>query len=109
MSHMFHHCRALTSIPAFDVSNVETFNYCFIGCSSLEEIHMTGMKVSFDISSSTKFTESALIEILNNLGTAIETNTKLIIGSTNLAKLTDEDGQNAISSATEKGWIISEK
>jgi surface protein len=106
---MFNGCKALTSIPAFDVSNVKYFYYCFAGCSSLEEIHMTGMKYNLDISFSTKFTESALIEILNNLGTAVETNTKLIIGSTNLAKLTDEDGQNAISSATEKGWIISEK
>ena len=59
------------------------------------------MKVNFNISSSTLFTREALVEILNNLATVTSTKT-LTMGSTNLAKLTDED--KAI--ATNKGWTL---
>ena len=62
---------------------------------------MTGMKVSFDISASTKFTEAALVEILNNLAT-VTTTTTLKMGATNLAKLTDADKKIA----TDKGWTL---
>lgn len=98
---MFHNCQNLTSIPQFDTSNVENMNDMFYGCRKLKEIHMTGMKVSFDISVSTKFTREALVEILNNIATVTSTK-KLTMGATNLAKLTDED--KAI--ATNKGWQL---
>ena len=84
-----------------DTSNVTNMSAMFSSCSSLTEIHMTGMKVSFDISASTKFTESALVEILNNLASVTSTQT-LTMGSTNLAKLTDDE--KAI--ATGKGWTL---
>ena len=73
----------------------------FYGCSNLETIHMHGMKVSFNISASTKFTREALVEILNNLAT-VTTSPTLTMGSTNLAKLTDADK----SIATGKGWKL---
>ena len=73
----------------------------FSNCSNLESIHMHGMKVSFDISASTRFTHEALVEILNNLAT-VTTSRTLTMGSTNLAKLTDAD--KAI--ATGKGWTL---
>lgn len=101
MNYMFYGCSSLTIIPALDTSNVTSLYQVFSHCSKLEEIHMTGMKVKFDISSSTKFTESALVEILNNLATVTSTQT-LTMGSTNLAKLTDEE--KAI--ATNKGWTL---
>ena len=101
MSYMFRSCSSLTSVPAFDTSNVTDMSYMFRSCSSLTEIHMTGMKVSFDISASTKFTESALVEILNNLASVTSTQT-LTMGATNLAKLTDDE--KAI--ATGKGWTL---
>lgn len=62
---------------------------------------MTGMKVSFSISASTKFTREALVEIIGNLATVTSTKT-LTMGSTNLAKLTDDD--KAV--ATGKGWTL---
>ena len=62
---------------------------------------MTGMKVSFDISASIEFERADLVTILNNLATVTTTQT-LTMGSTNLAKLTDED--KAI--ATNKGWTL---
>lgn len=101
MSYMFRECSFLTSIPQLDTSNVTNMSNMFRACSNLEEIHMTGMRVNFSISSSTKFTESALVEILNNLATVTSTQ-KLTMGSTNLAKLTDEE--KAI--ATNKGWTL---
>ena len=101
MSYMFDYCSSLTTIPQLDTSNVINMTYMFKNCSSLTTIHMTGMKVSFDISASTKFTRETLVEILNNLATVSSTRT-LTMGSTNLAKLTDEDKKIA----TDKGWTL---
>lgn len=101
MRNMFIYCKKLINIPKLDVSKVVTMQDMFNGCISLEEIHMTGMQVSFDIHYSTKFTREALLEILNNLATVTSTQT-LTMGSTNLAKLTDEDK----SIATNKGWTL---
>jgi surface protein len=97
----FKECVKLVSIPALNVSNVENFQNCFLGCTSLKSILMTGMKESFDISSSTRFEESDLVTILNNLATVTTTQT-LTMGATNLAKLSDE--QKKI--ATDKGWTL---
>ena len=101
MPSAFQGCKQLTIIPALDVSNVTNMNSIFSGCSSLKSILMTGMTVSFKISSSTKFEESDLVTILNNLATVTTTQT-LTMGATNLAKLTDEE--KAI--ATNKGWTL---
>ena len=98
---MFYDCTNLTSIPQFDTSNVISMSNMFFNCSKLKEIHMTGMKVSFDIHYSTLFTREALVEILNNLAT-VTSNPTLTMGSTNLAKLTEEE--KAI--ATNKGWTL---
>ena len=101
MNSMFYYCVKLTTIPSLDTSNVNSMSSMFYECSNLTEIHMTGMKVSFNIAASTQFTRDALVEILNNLATVTSTKT-LTMGSTNLAKLTDED--KAI--ATNKGWTL---
>ena len=101
MRNMFYDCPNLTSVPAMDTSNVTDMGSMFQYCSNIETIHMHGMKVSFNISASTKFTRDALVEILNNLAT-VTTSPTLTMGSTNLAKLTDAD--KAI--ATGKGWTL---
>lgn len=58
----------------------------------------------------TKLLEQSLINILNNLYD-IKTKgckpQKVVLGSTNLAKLTSEEGQTALSNAQAKGWTIS--
>ena len=103
MSSMFSECRSLTSIPAFDTSKVTQMGTIFYECRSLEEVHMFGMKVNFDISSSTKFTREALLEIINNCQDLTgQTSHKIQMGSTNLAKLTDEDKLIA----TNKNWTL---
>ena len=101
MQYMFYNCKSLNVVPKLDVSNVTTMVYMFYNCKNLAEIHMTGIKVAIDIHDSTKFTREALVEILNNLVTDTKTHT-LTMGSTNLAKLTDEDK----SIATNKGWTL---
>lgn len=101
MMSIFYDCISLTTIPQLDASKVTSMYNIFNGCSNLTEIHMIGMKEDFKISSSTKFTREALLEIINNLATVTTTKT-LTMGSTNLAKLTDED--KAI--ATNKGWTL---
>ena len=83
------------------MSNVNNMSGMFSNCTSLKSILMTRIKVSFDISASTKFEESDLVTILNNLETVTNTKT-LTMGSTNLAKLSDEE--KAI--ATNKGWTL---
>lgn len=91
----------LTTIPNLDVSSVTNMSGTFTDCVRLKTFLMYGMKVSFNISSSTQFEESDLVTILNNLATVTSTET-LTMGSTNLAKLTDEE--KAI--ATNKGWTL---
>ena len=102
MAEMFYGCTNLTTIPAFDASKVTWMLDMFSGCTNLTEIHMTGMTADLNISVSTKFTREALVEILNNLATLTNTQYTLTMGSTNLAKLTEED--KAI--ATNKGWAL---
>ena len=101
MSNMFYNCPSLTSVPLFDTSKVTSMNEMFYNCSSLETIHMINIGANLDISSSTKFTREALLEIIGNLKTVTRTR-KLTMGTTNLAKLTEED--KAI--ATNKGWTL---
>lgn len=65
---------------------------------------------SVDFNFCTKLLEQSLINILNNLYD-IKTKgckpQKVVLGSTNLAKLTSEEGQTALSNAQAKGWTIS--
>ena len=101
MSQMFWQCNNLQTIPAFDCSNVTNMNNIFASCSSLKSILMTNIGVSLNISASTLFDREDLVLILNNLKTVTTTKT-LTMGSTNLAKLTDEDKLIA----TNKGWTL---
>ena len=101
MSSMFESCSRLTNVPLFDTSNVTDMSSMLQNCSSLETIHMINIRTNLDISSSIKFTRQALLEIIGNLKTVTSTK-RLTMGSTNLAKLTDED--KAI--ATNKGWTL---
>ena len=64
---------------------------------------MYGMKVSFDLSNSTLLSESELVKILNNLSDLTNSSSQtLTLGTTLLAKLTDEE--KAI--ATNKNWTL---
>ena len=125
MQTMFNNCRNLTSLPELNTSNATDMSYMLGGCMKLTEIpafdcssctnlrafmlytydvtaiHLRNIKVSLSISDPKNLTRAAIVEVLNNLATVTSTQ-KLTMGSTNLAKLTDED--KAI--ATNKGWTL---
>ena len=102
MNSMLFDCSNLTTVPRFDTSKVTNMNSMLYYCNNLEEIHMININANLDISSSTKFTREALLEIIGNLKAQTSGNKTLTMGATNLAKLTDED--KAI--ATNKGWTL---
>ena len=85
-----------------NVYNCESFSFTFHQCSSLEEIHLKQFSHDFDITASTKFTTEALHEIINNLFDVAPFSRKLKMGSTNLAKLSEE----YVTIATNKGWTL---
>lgn len=97
----FLNCINLVEIGNFDLSEVTSLNMAFGNCSNLKHIHFKNIPVSFDISASTKFEESDLVEIISNLK-SVSTPQTLTMGSANLAKLT----QDQILVATGKGWTL---
>ena len=101
-SQMFYGCSSLVNVPIYDLTSVTDTSYMFSYCSNLETIHMININTNLDIHASTKFTREALLEIIGNLKAQTSGSKKLTMGSTNLAKLTDED--KAI--ATNKGWTL---
>jgi surface protein len=93
----------VTEVPAYDMSKGTNFSSCFYGLYNVTAIHAFGFKASFSIDSCTKMDETALMEVLSNLGTLDTGKTAtLTLGSTLLAKLTDDDKKIA----TDKGWTL---
>ena len=124
MSYMFSGCARLATIPQLDGEKLTSVAYIFNNCKSLEnfngiinlgQAYLTTQSANYSnyrlvLSNSTKLTEQSIINILNNLYD-IKTkgcNTQqVILDSDNLAKLTSEEGQTALTNATAKGWTIS--
>lgn len=124
MTNMFYSCQSMVSIPKLDCNKVTVVSNCVYNCLSLTDLggfenlgqaYTTTTVANFpsyklDLSRSNKLTEQSLINVLTNLydiktkGCAAQ---QVVLGSTNLAKLTSEEGQAALTSATEKGWTIS--
>ena len=102
MECMFENCLNLITVPLFDTSKVTNMANVVYNCPSIEKIHMININANLNISTSTKLTRDALLEIIGNLKAQTSGSKKLTMGSTNLAKLTDED--KAI--ATNKGWTL---
>lgn len=126
---MFYNCNSLTTIPQFDTTNLYSANLMFGGCSKLVSLPLldftkaeqlrsmllacselvelggfTNLSVSLDLSSSRKLTAESILNVINQAkdlsgtgGTAT-----LTLGTTNIAKLTEEQ----IAIATSKGWTI---
>lgn len=103
MSSMFGGCMSLQTIPQLDTSNVTDMSSMFHICNYLEFLTMANIKVSFSISSSTKFSQETLEALIDNLvdltGQDAQTFT---MGSTNLAKVSQEKKDLA----TEKNWSL---
>ena len=100
---MFNGCGKLTSLDVsnFDTNKVTNMSGMFYNCNSLTELDsMQNIPVTLDLSSTILDTTS-LLDVINNLVTITTTQT-VTLGSTLLAKLTEEQ----IAIATNKGWTI---
>ena len=101
-SYMFCYCKSLTTIPQLDTSSGANFSNMFYGCSSLTTLGgFVGLSKALSLSDSPNLTHDSLMNVINNLAT-VTSSTKLRLGSTNLAKLTDEEKKVA----TDKGWTL---
>lgn len=124
MNNMFYNCTLLGNIPKLNASKViavTSFAYnCtsltdFGGLENLGQAYSTTSPANYlyyklNLSTCTKLTEQSLINVLNNLYDIKTKGCKaqqVVLGSTNLAKLTSTEGQSALASATEKGWTLS--
>lgn len=121
-SYMFYNCTSLTTIPQLDTSSGNSFNNMFRSCSRLTTIELTSFISSnsmfyncsalenltvtgtitvnnnyLKLSSSQKLTVESLMSVINALSDNTGGTTyTVILGATNLAKLTDEQKQIAI-------------
>ena len=94
-------CSKLASFPALDLSNGTNFWYAWDNCSALTTLGGFGaIKADIDLSYSPKLTVDSLMNVITQAATV--TGKTMTLGSTNLAKLTDE--QKAV--ATNKGWTL---
>ena len=120
ISNMFNNCRSLTTIPQLNGEKLTSVAGTFSNCKSLEnfngiinlgQAYLTTQSANYsnyklDLSYSTKLTEQSIINILNNLydiATKGCNTQQVVLGSTNLAKLTEEE----IAIATNKGFSVS--
>lgn len=98
-------CSKLISVPLLDFTKAEQLRSMLLACSELVELGgFTNLSVNLDLSSSRKLTADSIMNVINEAkdlsgtgGTAT-----LTLGSTNIAKLTEEQ----IAIATSKGWTI---
>lgn len=125
VQNMFYNCISLTEIPEFYVGNVSVVTGFLSDCGSL--INLGGFKdlgkaylnkqanylhYTLTLSDCTKLTHDSLMNVINDLydlnltygvaqGGTLYTQ-RLVLGSTNIAKLTEEE----LQIAQDKGWTI---
>lgn len=104
MLEMFYSCASLKQISNLDMSSVTNMGDMLYNCYSLATIKsLTVITDNLNLRSSSLLTHTTLLTILNALSDKTGQTTKtLTLGSTNLAKLTDEE--KAI--ATNKNWTL---
>ena len=120
MSRMFRYCYELQNIPKLNAEKVTSISDLFYSCSKLEtfggfenlgQAYDTTKSANYssytlDLSYSNKLTHDSLMNVINNLydikskGCNAQS---LVLGSTNISKLSAEE----IAIATEKGWTVS--
>ena len=120
MNSMFQYSQNLVTVPKLNASKVISVTNMFGNCSNLtnlgglenlgqaydttESANYSSYKL--DLSTSNKLTHDSLMNVINNLYDIKSKGCNpqsLVLGSTNLAKLTAEE----IAIATEKGWTVS--
>lgn len=128
MYYMFWSCSSLASlnISSFDASKVRNIGNMFLNCNALTDlVFMNNLGKGYtqktnnysnyklDLSGSKNLTHESLMDVINKLydlnltysvanGGTLYTQ-QLVLGSTNMAKLTSEE----INIAVQKGWVVS--
>ena len=106
MDYMFFSCRHLQSIPELDTSQVTTMYRMFYGCYSITDLGgFIGLKCNLELkhySGSYPLTHDSLMNVINKAADVTASPATLTLGSTNLAKLSDEEK----GIATTKGWTL---
>ena len=120
----FYRCNKIVSIPKLNASKVTSVSYFVYNCIALTDfggLENLGQAYStttsannssykLDLSTCTALTEQSLINVLTNLYDIATKGCKtqqVVLGSTNLAKLVSEEGQQALAQAQQFGWNIS--
>lgn len=120
MANCFNNCIRLVTIPQINAHKVINIYYAFYECRSLENfggmnnlgesypttISENNSSQTLDLSYATKLTHNSLMNVINGLYDIATKGVKpqqLILGSTNLAKLTEDE----IKIAQDKGWNVS--
>ena len=105
-SNAWYYCSKLTSLPQLDLHNGTYFYGTWTNCKNLVNLGGFGaIKESIDLHWSTLLTVESIMNVINqaaDLNSLGITGKTMTFGSTNLAKLTDE--QKAV--ATNKGWTL---
>ena len=103
MTSMFDFCKSLTTIPLIDTSSVTSMGSMLYRCYKLTDLGgFIGLKCDLDLYDSPLITHESLLNVINKAADVTASPATLTLGSTNLAKLTDEE--KAI--ATNKGWTL---
>lgn len=102
MSGMFRNCSSLTSIPLIDASSLMEGLSMFFACKSLTNLGgFAGLHAGIDLSHC-PLTHDSIMNVINKAADVTGNTIRLNLGSTNLAKITDEEK----SIATNKGWTL---
>ena len=121
---IFYKCTKLETVPLLNCQSCTNIYTIFSGATNittlggfqnLGQAYKTTQSANYayyklDLSKQTKLTEQSLINVLNNLydiATAGCNTQGIVLGATNLAKLTSEEGQQALTNAQTKGWTVS--
>ena len=115
-----YYCSSLITIALLNFQSVNNLSNCFLGCSKMTNLggfkdlgkgyttsaDENNFSYTLNLSYSTLLTHDSLMNVINNLydikSKGCKTQ-KLVLGSTNIAKLTAEE----IAIATNKGWTVS--
>ena len=120
MKDMFYGCKSLTTIPQLDTSKVTNINGMFSVCvaltnlggfTSLGQAYETtaianNASYKLNFSFCTELTHDSLMNVINNLYDIAAKGVKtqqLVLGSTNISKLSAEE----LQICTERGWSVS--
>lgn len=120
----FNGCVSLVSISKLNFQKASNISSMTLYCSNLTTLggfqnlgqnYSTSQSENYynyklDLHSSTKLTEQSIINVLTNLYDIATKGVKpqtITLGSTNLAKLVSEEGQQALAQAQQFGWSIS--